>query len=462
MLKIFNTFTKKKEVFKPINENQINLYVCGVTVYDFCHIGHGRTFVLFDMIVRYLKVSGFKVKYIRNITDIDDKIIKKSIQEKISVKDLTDFMISEMKKDFFLLGISPPDEEPRVTNYIDSIIKAISKLIKKKHAYIDKNGDVLFSVESFREYGVLSKQSLDSLQSGFRILSSNIKKYPLDFVLWKISKEKKYSWESPWGAGRPGWHIECSVINNTFFKNSIDIHGGGSDLLFPHHENERSQSICLNNRYLVNFWMHTGMVIVKNQKMSKSLGNSYFLKEVLKNYNSEILRYFFLSTHYRHPIHYSEKNLQQAYNSLKYLYTSLYNTNPFPNDDKDGINFELEFYQAMNDDFNTPQAFFIFFKIARKINFFKEKNILKSNKLAFRLKVLGSHLGLLLQDPENFLQKKNVLKKSLDEKIEMLIKKRNIARKFKLWKEADEIRKELNSLNIILEDLPDKTIWRKK
>ncbi|QCI17868.1 cysteine--tRNA ligase [Buchnera aphidicola (Acyrthosiphon lactucae)] len=460
MLKIFNTLTKKKEIFKPIKKDKINLYVCGVTVYDFCHIGHGRTFVAFDMIVRYLRFSGFQVKYIRNITDVDDKIILKSIKEKTKINDFTNSMIKEMHKDFNLLGISPPDEEPCVTDYINKIIEMIIKLIQKGHAYINKNGDVIFSINSDPNYGVLSRQSLKLLKSGSRIPENKMKENPLDFTLWKVSKKKDFSWNSPWGRGRPGWHIECSAITNVFFNNSVDIHGGGSDLLFPHHENERSQSVCFNNKSKINFWMHTGMVIINNKKMSKSLGNAHFLRNVLKECNPEVLRYFFLSTHYRHPIHYCEKNLNQAYISLKYLYTALYNTHPFLNNEE-GVNFELEFYDAMNDDFNTPKVFSIFFKIARKINFFKNKDVLKTNNFAFRLKYLANNLGFLLQNPEDFLQKKTTLNSYTLKKIQFLIEKRNIARQSKLWKEADKIREKLISLNIILEDLPNKTIWRK-
>ncbi|ACL30834.1 cysteine--tRNA ligase [Buchnera aphidicola] len=460
MLKIFNTLTSTKEIFTPIKKNRVNLYVCGVTVYDFCHIGHGRTFVVFDMIVRYLRFSGFQVKYVRNITDIDDKIISKSTKEKKKINTFTASMIKEMHKDFDLLGISVPDEEPRVTDYIDNIIRIITTLIKKKHAYIHKNGDVIFSIDSDPNYGTLSRQSLTSLESGSRIPLNNMKKNPLDFILWKSSNKEEYSWDSPWGKGRPGWHIECTAITNVFFNNSIDIHGGGSDLLFPHHENERSQSICFNNKSMINFWMHTGMVILNNKKMSKSLGNVYFLRNILKDCDAEVLRYFFLSTHYRHPIYYCEKNLDQAYTSLKYLYTALYDTNPFFNNEE-GLNFELEFYNAMNDDFNTPAVFSIFFKIARKINFLKNKDILKTNKFAFRLKYLANNLGFLFQDPKEFLQKKTTLNLLTLKEIQLLIEKRNIARQSKLWQEADNIRKKLMSLDIILEDLPDKTIWRK-
>ncbi|CAL4326542.1 cysteine--tRNA ligase [Buchnera aphidicola] len=462
MLKIFNTLTRKKEVFKPIKKNKINLYVCGVTVYDFCHIGHGRTFVAFDMMVRYLRHSGFHVKYIRNITDIDDKIISKSIENNIDVNVFTDSMIKEMNQDFFSLGILPPDQEPRVTDYVNDIIIVIMKLIKNKHAYINCNGDVIFSVDSDHSYGSLSRQTLKKLQSGFRVPLNKMKNNPLDFMLWKKSKKEEYSWDSPWGKGRPGWHIECSTMTNIFFDNFIDIHGGGSDLLFPHHENERSQSISLNNKSKINFWMHTGVVIVNKQKMSKSLGNACLLRNILKDYNAEVLRYFFLSTHYRHPIYYSEKSVQQAYNSLKYLYTALYNTNPYSNVEE-GNDFVLEFYNAMNDDFNTPKVFSIFFKLASTINILKiQKNISMTNKLSFVLRTLANFLGLLSQDPEYFLQKKSTLNKSIVKKIESLIFERNIARKFQSWEKADKLRETLLSLDIVLEDLPHKTIWRKK
>ncbi|QIQ42050.1 MAG: cysteine--tRNA ligase [Buchnera aphidicola (Microlophium carnosum)] len=462
MLKIFNTLTGKKEIFKPIIKDKINLYVCGVTVYDFCHIGHGRTFVFFDILVRYLRFSGFEVKYIRNITDIDDKIILRSAKEKTNIHSFTSSMIKEMHKDFNLLGISPPDEEPRVTDFITNIIQIIMKLIQKKHAYKNKNGDIVFAIDSDPNYGTLSRQSLILLKSGLRIPVNNMKKNPIDFVLWKISDQEEYSWDSPWGRGRPGWHIECSAITSIFFNNAIDIHGGGSDLIFPHHENEKSQSTCFNNKSIINFWMHTGMVIINNQKMSKSLGNVHLLRNILKNYDPEVLRYFFLSTHYRHPIYYCEKKIDQAYIALKYLYTALCNTNPFVNNKENvKFEFEFEFYDAMNDDFNTPRAFSIFLKIARKINFFKKTDILKSNQLAFILKYLANNLGFLLQNPEDFLQEKTTLNSCELKEIELLIEKRNIARQLKLWKKADNIREKLISLNVILEDLPDKTIWRK-
>lgn len=462
MLKIFNTSTRRKEIFKPINNGKINLYVCGVTVYDLCHIGHARTFVVFDMIVNYLRSIGFSVQYVRNITDIDDKILEKSLEKKIDFRIFTDTMIRSMNQDFSLLGIIPPNEEPRVTEYIDHIIAIIIKLIKNKNAYVNDHGDVMFSINSYKEYGNLSRQTLNNLMSGTRTIQSKTKKNPLDFVLWKKSKKKdKIFWKSPWGDGRPGWHIECTAITNFFFKNSLDIHGGGSDLLFPHHENEISQSRCLSHKFKINFWMHSGMVIVKNQKMSKSLGNSYFLKDILSIYDSEVLRYFFLSTHYRHPIYYSEDNLKKSQLSLEYLYKSIKDADPIPNR-KEGLSFESKFYSAMNNDFNTPRACSILSKIARKINFFKKINLSKSNFLAFRLKKLAEFLGLLKKEPKIFLQRQQFFDKKMIKKIEFLIKKRNIARKLKLWEEADKLRNELKNLDVILEDLPKETLWRHK
>ncbi|WP_343154156.1 cysteine--tRNA ligase [Buchnera aphidicola] len=461
MLKIFNTLTGKKEKFTPANNKEINLYVCGVTVYDFCHIGHARTFIVFDMIVRYLRFLGFQVKYIRNITDIDDKIISKSLAKNIDIKVFSNTMINSMKQDFLHLGMEIPDKEPLVTDHIDDIIQIIKKLIQNKNAYVNSKGDVIFSVDSDKSYGSLSRQSLKKLISSIYD-ASKIKKNPLDFVLWKKSKENdKFSWESPWGNGRPGWHIECTSITNVFFKNHIDIHGGGSDLIFPHHENEISQSRCFNKKFKINYWMHSGMVIINDQKMSKSLGNAYFLKDILLEYQPEVLRYFFLSTYYRHPIYYSEKNLKTSELSLRYLYNALYNTQPIPNSVA-GMNLESLFYESINDDFNTPKALFILTKLAKKVNYLKKNDIYKSNLFAFRLKKLAISLNFLLENPEDFLQKKSFFSKDKIKNIEILIKKRNIFRNLKLWEKADELRNELMKLDVILEDSPHKTFWKYK
>ncbi|CAL4325033.1 cysteine--tRNA ligase [Buchnera aphidicola] len=461
MLKIFNTLTCKKEIFKPIKKNKINLYVCGVTVDNFCHIGHARTFTVFDMIVRYLRNSHFDVTYVRNITDIDDKIITKSIKENIDINIFTKNMINAMYKDFALLDLLVPDEEPRITNYIQDIINVISELIDKKYAYINHDNDVVFSIDSNCDYGSLSHQSIKLLASGSRIPINNMKKNPLDFILWKKETNHKFSWDAPWGRGRPGWHIECSAMIKVFFENCLDIHGGGSDLLFPHHENERIQSLSLDKKTKINFWMHSGMVVEKNKKMSKSLGNIHFLKDILKCYDAESVRYFLLSTHYRQPIHYSTKSLDQARSSLERLYLALYDTNPISNVSA-GKNYIIDFTNAMNDDFNTPRAFSVLFCLSRDINCLKKQNIMQANLLSFRLRSLGGSLGFLLQKPENFLQKKSFFDSSEIQKIELLIQKRNIARHAHHWIEADKIRDQLLSQDILLEDCPTKTKWRKK
>lgn len=462
MLKIFNTLTGKKEKFTSIKNKKINLYVCGVTVYDYCHIGHARTFVVFDMIARYLRYLGFQVKYVRNITDIDDKIILKSLEKNVDIKVLSNQMINFMKQDLFRLGLDSPDHEPRVTEHICDIIEIIKYLVQNKHAYINIEGDVVFSIDTDKNYGSLSRQSLKHLNSNTCINANKIKRNPLDFVLWKKSQEKdKFFWESPWGKGRPGWHIECTAITNATCKNYIDIHGGGSDLLFPHHENELSQSRCFNQKFKINFWMHSGMVIIHNQKMSKSLGNSYFLKDILLQYQPEVLRYFFLSTHYRHPINYSEKNLKISELSLKYLYNTLYNTDPISNV-TEGIDLELLFYNAINDDFNTPQALGVLIKLAKKINYLKKYDVYKSNLLAFRLKKLAISLNFLLEKPENFLQKKFFFSEEKIKEIEILIEQRNIFRNLKLWKEADRLRDKIMKLDVVLEDAQNQTFWRYK
>ncbi|WP_422667380.1 cysteine--tRNA ligase [Buchnera aphidicola] len=465
MLKIFNTLTCKKEIFKPIEQNKINLYVCGVTVYDFCHIGHGRTFIVFDMIVRYFKYLHFQVTYVRNITDIDDKIIEKSIKENININILTKNMIHAMNKDFSMLNLIIPDEEPRITDYRKDIIELITELLDKKYAYINEDGDVVFSIDKDINYGSLSHQSLDLLKSGSRIPINKMKKNPLDFILWKKEKDKEkeihFSWDSPWGQGRPGWHIECSTMIKTFFNNSVDIHGGGSDLLFPHHENEKSQSSVLDKELKINVWMHTGMVIINNKKMSKSLNNVYFLKDILASYDAETIRYFLLSTHYRRPIHYSSVYLDQSRSALETLYIALYGTHPISNL-SEGRKYEMDFKNAMNDDFNTPKAFSTFFQLAHEINSFKSVNKLQANLLAFRLLSLANSIGFLLQKPENFLKKICLFNIDKLKKIQELIEQRNIARQSHLWEKADKIRDELISWGIFLEDFPTYTLWRKK
>ncbi|MFI4819031.1 MAG: cysteine--tRNA ligase [Enterobacterales bacterium] len=456
MLKIFNTKTKKKEVFKPINTKKVNIYVCGVTVYDLCHIGHGRTFLIFDIIVRYLIYKGYKVNYIRNITDIEDKIILKSIKYKKSFNVISNKMINKMQIDFDKLKIIRPNYEPKVTDYINLIIKFIFKLLKKKNAYISKNGDVVFSIDTYKNYGKLSKQNLLKLNLGYKIKNNIYKKNHLDFVLWKICSKKEPGWISPWGYGRPGWHIECSAIK-LFLGNNFDIHGGGSDLIFPHHENEIAQSNCLFDKNDIGKWIHTGMLLINKKKMSKSKGNFYYIRDIIKKNNYEILRYFFLSKHYRSEFYYKEENIKKSSKSLRNLYFSLKDTNTNLNT-AGGEKFILEFNKAMDDDFNIPAAYSVLFKISHKINKLKKQNSKNVNKIASTLKLLGNILGLLEQDPYNFLKNKNN-KKYNKYYILKLIKKRNLARKNKKWDISDKIRNKLNNIGIILEDEKEKTNW---
>ncbi|MCW5197134.1 cysteine--tRNA ligase [Buchnera aphidicola] len=475
MLKIFNTLTRKKDFFFSVCSKKINMYVCGITVYDSCHIGHGRTFTIFDVILKYFKHCQYKVKYVRNITDIDDKIIQKSRINKENIYSLTQRMISNMLYDFKKLGITLPQYQPRATNHINTIIYMIEKLLKNKHAYIAKNGDVVFSISSYLNYGSFSNQSLKKLKYFNNIDLSNIKRDRKDFILWKkqVCLDDP-CWKSPWGYGRPGWHIECSAINYDYFLNNIDIHGGGIDLLFPHHENERAQSICFHNTQYGHFWIHVGMLLVKNKKMSKSLNNALILKKILKIYNSEVVRYFFLSTHYRSPLYYSQENLEKSKNALIKLYFILYTSML-----KDKVlttnilyqynnKFSIYFYSALNDDFNIPKALSILFQLERKIQFYlKYDNVILANQLAYQLKYLANIIGLLDQDPINFLNQCHFFCTSYslqqhDNYIIDIIRKRNIARKYKLWEKADKLRDKLYALNVIFQDTKDGTLWKNR
>ncbi|MFZ7230352.1 cysteine--tRNA ligase [Avibacterium avium] len=459
MLKIFNTLSREKEVFTPIEANKVGMYVCGVTVYDLCHIGHGRTFVCFDVIARYLRYLGYYLTYVRNITDVDDKIIKRAIENKETCDQLVDRMVIEMYRDFDALNILRPDVEPRATHHIPEIIDIVEKLIQRGHAYVAENGDVMFDIESFPQYGKLSRQDLSQLQAGARIEISEIKKSPMDFVLWKMSKPNEPSWDSPWGKGRPGWHIECSAMNSKQLGDHFDIHGGGSDLMFPHHENEIAQSCCAHDGDYVNYWIHSGMIMVDKEKMSKSLGNFFTIRDVLNHYNGEVVRYFLLTAHYRSQLNYSEENLNLAQGALERLYTALRDTDPSVAP-QGGEEFVAQFKEAMDDDFNTPNAISVLFEMAREINKLKGEDKTKANQLAARLRELGDILGLLQQDPESFLQ----AGADDDEvaKIEALIKQRNEARAAKNWAAADEARNQLNAMGIVLEDGANGTTWRKQ
>ncbi|MDA5544401.1 MULTISPECIES: cysteine--tRNA ligase [Yersinia] len=461
MLKIFNTLSRQKEEFKPIHAGKIGMYVCGITIYDLCHIGHGRTFVAFDVVSRYLRYLGYSLTYVRNVTDVDDKIIKRAIENNETCEQLTTRMLAEMHKDFDALNLKRPDLEPRATHHIPEIIELTERLIARKHAYVASNGDVMFSVESDPDYGLLSRQDLDQLQAGARVEVADVKRNPMDFVLWKMSKPGEPSWESPWGPGRPGWHIECSAMNGKQLGAHFDIHGGGSDLMFPHHENEIAQSTCAHDGPYVNYWMHSGMVMIDKEKMSKSLNNFFTIRDVLAYYDAETVRYFLMSGHYRSQLNYSEENLKQARASLERLYTALRGTdvNAAP---AGGAEFEARFRAAMDDDFNTPEAYSVLFDLAREVNRLKAEDMTAANALAAELRKLAHVLGLLEQDPELFLQSGAQTDDDEVAKIEALIKQRNDARSSKDWALADSARDQLNELGIVLEDGPQGTTWRRK
>ena len=467
MLQIYNTLTRKKEVFTPINPGKVGLYVCGCTVYDLCHIGHARTYISFDNIARYMRFSGLEVNYVRNITDVEDKIINRAALNNETPDELTERTIADMHKDFDALNMARPDLEPRVTTHMDEIIVMIETLVAKKHAYIaggeanvTGKGDVLFDVSSYADYGKLSGQNLEQLQAGSRVDVDQSKNNPLDFVLWKSAKPGEPSWSSPWGEGRPGWHIECSAMSAKELGHHFDIHGGGSDLQFPHHENEVAQSCCALDTPYVNYWMHTGMVQVDQEKMSKSLGNFFTIRDVLAQYDAETVRFFLTSGHYRSQLNYSLDNLTQARASLERIYTALRDVDISNDFVLDKLSpYVQQFCKAMDDDFNTPQALAVLFEIAKEINVVKDSDKKLAQNLVATLKTLGGVIGLLQLDPLAFLQGKN------DDYevavIEGLIVQRNQARVDKNWALADDARDKLNAMNIVLEDSAGKTTWRK-
>ncbi|GIU02245.1 cysteine--tRNA ligase [Shewanella algidipiscicola] len=459
MLKLYNSLTRQKEEFKPLQPGKVGMYVCGVTIYDLCHIGHGRTFVSFDMIVRYLRYSGYEVNFLRNITDVDDKIIKRAAENNESCESLTERLIGEMYRDFDALNMKRPDFEPRATLHIPEIIEMVERLIERDHAYIADDGDVLFSVSSFPEYGRLSGQNLDQLQAGARVEVDENKRDPMDFVLWKMSKPGEPTWDSPWGPGRPGWHIECSAMNSKHLGEHFDIHGGGSDLQFPHHENEIAQSCCAHDTPYVNYWMHTGMVMVDKEKMSKSLNNFFTIRDVLEHYDPSTVRYFLLSGHYRSQLNYSEDNLKQAKAALERLYTALKGLD-LTVDAAQAQEFVAKFKAAMDDDFNTPEAYSVLFDMVREINRLKVDDMAAASALGVSMKQLADVLGILDQDVDAFFKGEG----SDDEvaQIEALIAERNRARTEKDWAAADVARDGLNALGVILEDGPEGTTWRKK
>lgn len=459
MLRIYNTMSRQKETFKPLVAGKVGMYVCGITVYDLLHMGHGRTYVAFDVMQRYFRHIGYDVTFVRNITDVDDKIIKRAIENNETCDELTNRTIAMMHEDFDALKMLPADIEPRVTTHMPEIIDVIERLIKKGHAYVAGNGDVLFEVSTFKEYGALGRQDLTQLVAGARVDVEETKRDPLDFVLWKLAKANEPSWESPWGNGRPGWHIECSAMNSKHLGTHFDIHGGGSDLQFPHHENEIAQSCCAFDTPYVNYWMHTGMVQVDNEKMSKSLGNFFTVREVLKTYDAETVRYFLLSGHYRSQLNYSDDNLKQAKSALERLYSGLRDVVPNMDVDVSTYPQSADFYEAMDDDFNTPIALSVLFDLVKQLNKEKAEGLESAKNTAGVLVKFGEVLGLLQSNPENFFKGEQ----DDDEvaKIEQLIVQRNEARASKDWAMADEARDALNALGVVLEDGANGTTWRK-
>ena len=462
MLQIFNTLSKTKEPFSPINSEHVGIYVCGMTVYDFCHMGHARVLVMFDIITRHLRRQFPKVTYVRNITDIDDKIIKRAIENGESIDQLTNRFIEAMHEDEKALGILPPDIEPRATESMNEIFYMIETLVEKGIAYQGKSGDVYYSVRKFPNYGKLSGKNLDDLEAGARVDVEDDKDDPLDFVLWKMAKPEEPSWESPWGDGRPGWHIECSAMSSNHLGNHFDIHGGGMDLSFPHHENEIAQSEGAHDCKFVNTWMHVGFVNVNEEKMSKSLGNFFTIREVLESYDGETLRYFILSSHYRSPLNFSDANLDNAKNAITKLYTSirgLKSSTASTDEISQRLDYEQRFDAALDDDFNTPIAISILFEISKQINLEKEKDIDFASALSGLLVRLGGYLGILQNNPEDFLKQGVELS---DEEINQKIKDRNLARSEKDFALSDQIRNELEAHGIILEDSAEGTSWRRK
>ena len=453
MIQIYNTLTRQKEVFKPLKKNEVNMYVCGMTVYDHCHLGHARALIVFDLIYRWLLDAGLQVNYVRNITDIDDKIIAKAKDANVDFSVITQEFIQSMNEDSSELNILPPKKQPKATESIEEMIQMISNLIAEEYAYIGRNGDVFFHISKFKEYGKLSKKTLEDLDPGSRVGLDENKINPLDFVLWKLSKPGEPSWKSPWGEGRPGWHIECSAMSTKYLGKSFDIHGGGQDLIFPHHENEIAQSECCNHQKMANYWVHNGFVNVDNEKMSKSLGNFFTIKKILEQFNGEVIRFFILKSHYRSPLNYSDTNLVDAENSLKKIYISLRDYNCIEVAIDWNKPYLYNFKAALDDDFNSPKALAVIFELINKLN--KNKDQVLANEIFTILK----KIGLLKFTPEEFL--KNPINLDVN-KIEELIKLRQQAKINKNFSQADQIRSEIESLGVVIEDSPGGTSWRKK
>ena len=468
-LSIYNTLSRSKEIFKPIVAGQVRMYVCGMTVYDFCHLGHARVMIVFDMVTRWLRASGYQVSYVRNITDIDDKIIKRALENKEPIAVLTQRFIDAMHEDAKILGLLPPDHEPRATQYIAQMQDMIGRLINQQMAYQAEDGDVNYAVRQFPSYGKLSGKSIDELNAGERVAIGSGKRDPLDFVLWKSAKADEPSdtrWSSPWGEGRPGWHIECSAMSCELLGQHFDIHGGGADLQFPHHENEIAQSegALYGSRPVtnpfVNYWMHNGHIRVNQEKMSKSLGNFFLIRDVLQQFDPEVVRFFMLRAHYRSPINYSDSQLEEARTGLVRLYTAINTNEQHASKNLEPVaQWVKRFGDAMNDDFNTPEAIASLFDLASEINRASDANT--KQELSQTLKHLAGMIGLLQRSPNEFLQSGTPHTGMSPAQIEEQIAARHAAKLTKNFKEADAIRERLLNDGVVLEDKPSGTVWRR-
>ncbi|CAI8367574.1 MAG: cysteine--tRNA ligase [Gammaproteobacteria bacterium] len=460
MLQLHNTLSNSKVPFTPIDEGKIRLYVCGMTVYDYCHIGHARVMVSFDVITRYLRHAGYQVEYVRNITDVDDKIIKRAAENGESCEQLTQRFIDAMHEDELALNVLPPDQEPRATGHIQAIRDMVQTLIEKKYAYAASNGDVYYRVEKFDGYGKLTNRKLEDMRAGARVDINDVKENPFDFVLWKAAKKDEVSWPSPWGEGRPGWHIECSAMTKCCLGNHFDIHGGGPDLPFPHHENEIAQSEAANGETFVNYWLHAGAVRVNKEKMSKSLGNFFTIREVLAKFPAEIVRYLLTASHYRSQIDYAEDALVEAQRALDRLYTAM--------DQLELQDVSLEgpyldrFNSAMDDDFNTREAISVLFEMAREVNRLKRDTDPQAAVLASQMRGLGNILGLLELDPQAYLKGEAGEGDLADANVDALVVQRQQAKLDRNFALSDQIRDQLKVAGIVLEDSKEGTVWKRE
>ena len=459
MIQLYSTLSRRKETFQPITEGRVGIYVCGMTVYDFCHLGHARVLVAFDVVTRYLRHRGYDVHYVRNITDIDDKILDRAQENGEDFRALTDRMIAAMHEDEGALGVLRPSEEPRATETIDEMVAMIETLVEKGHAYQGDNGDVYFAVSSFGDYGKLSRKKLEDLVAGARVEVAEAKASPADFVLWKAAKPGEVSWPSPWGDGRPGWHIECSAMSRSHLGRTFDIHGGGPDLMFPHHENEIAQSECAHEQPFVNYWMHAGAVRVNHEKMSKSLGNFFTIRDILQKHDPEVVRYFLIASHYRSQIDYTPDSLAEAKGALMKFYQALDGVEPEA--DPAETEHDRRFIEAMDDDFNTVEATAELHALAGELNRARRNgDEAEAARLAGVLKRLGAVLGVLERAPSDFLQ--GGTGDLTPERIEALIEARAQAKKAKDFAEADRIRDDLLEQGIVLEDGREGTTWRRE